>query len=171
MSRSTLLLFVFAPSIIACATSAPDANGGDSGVAQHDASSGVHDSGSQPKEDAGGTNADATTQPQDDGGTLDAQTADVLDASAPKPIVFGHSPDTLYTFDVTTNNVALVGAFSGCTQSTLTQVIDLAIDSQMNAYATTFDGIYSVDLTNAQCTLVKAGSYPNSLSFVPAGTL
>jgi hypothetical protein len=171
MSRSTIVpLLVFGPMIIACATSAPDPNAEDSGVAQNDASSPEHDSGAAPKKDSGSAN-DATTQPQDDGGTLDAQTLDVVDASGPQPVVFGHSPDSLYTFDVTTNKVTLVGAFQGCSQSTLTQVIDLAINAQMHAYATTFDGFYSVDLTTAQCTLIKAGSYPNSLSFVPVGTL
>ncbi len=174
MSRSTILLGVLASTLFglvaACAASGADASGEDSGVALNDASSGK-DTGAQPKKDAAST-ADAYVAPQDDGGsTLDAQTADVPDVSQPKPIVFGHTPDTLYAFDVDTHNVALVGPFSGCSQTTLTQVIDLAIDSQMNAFATTFDGIYSVDLGTATCTLLKTGSYPNSLSFVPAGTL
>jgi hypothetical protein len=121
------------------------------------------------KKDA--SNGVDATAPQDGGATLDAQSSDASDASAPKAIVYGHTPDTLYSYDVTTSTVTLVGAFTNCTQGTAAQVIDLAIDSQMNAYVTTFDGFYSVDLQTAACTLIKAGGYPNSLSFVPAGTL
>lgn len=128
-----------------------------------------------PKKDASTTKNDASSSSNDAGTTndasTDAQTADEPDAAPPQAIVYGHSPDTLYTFDPNTHAVTLVAAFSGCSQSLLTQVIDLAIDSKMNAYATTFDGIYSVDLSIASCTLIKTGSYPNSLSFVPAGTL
>jgi hypothetical protein len=116
------------------------------------------------------SNADAKA-PLGDAATPDAQSFDASDASAPQAIVYGHTPDTLYSFDPTTNTVTLVGAFTNCTQGTTAQVIDLAIDSQMNAYVTTFDGFYSVDLQTAACTLIKAGAYPNSLSFVPAGTL
>ena len=39
-------------------------------------------------------------------------------------------------------------------------------------FGTTFDGFYSIDRTTAVCTLIASGTnYPNSLSFVPAGTL
>ncbi len=174
MNRSTIALGVLGSALFglvaACAASGQESSGEDSGVASNDAAPLTPDSGAQPKKDAQST-VDAYVSPQDDGGTVDAQPADVVDASGPKAIVVGHTPDTLYEFDVSTHNVSLVGPFQGCTQTTLTQVIDLAIDAQMNAFATTFDGFYSVDLQTAQCTLIKAGSYPNSLSFVPAGTL
>ncbi len=38
-------------------------------------------------------------------------------------------------------------------------------------YATTFDGVYTVDAATSACKLLAFGSYPNSLSFVPAGTV
>jgi hypothetical protein len=38
-------------------------------------------------------------------------------------------------------------------------------------YGTTFTELYSIDRTTAQCTLIAAGTYPTSLSFVPAGTV
>jgi hypothetical protein len=152
--------------VVACAapTSGEDQN--DSGVPTLDAAPAKD---AKATEDAG-SKVDATT-PLGDAATLDAQSADEPDASAPKPIVYSHTPDTLYSYDVTTSAVTLVGAFTSCTQGTTAQVIDLAIDSQMNAYVTTFDGFYSLDLQTAACTLIKAGSYPNSLSFVPVGTL
>jgi hypothetical protein len=162
MNRIALSFFVV---VLGCAAPAPTEEQSDAAA---DAS--AKDGAPQNKKDAqSGSDASA---PLGDAATLDAQSADEPDAaSAPQAIVFGHTPDTLYSFDPTTNNVSLVGTFSGCSQTILTQVIDLAVDSQMNAFATTFDGFYSVDLTTAQCTLVKTGSYPNSLSFVPAGTL
>src|SRR5581483_3823913 len=70
--------------------------------------------------------------------------------------------------------VSFIGKFSGCSQTMAPpQVIDLAVDEQGNAFVTTFDGFYSLDLNSGTCTLVAKGSYtyPNSLSFVPKGTL
>ena len=80
--------------------------------------------------------------------------------------VFGHSSDVLYRLDPITKEVTAVGPFSGCSS-----VIDIAIDKDNNMYGTTFDGLYTIDKTNAHCTLVASGNYPNSLSFVPVGTL
>ncbi len=82
--------------------------------------------------------------------------------------VFAHSSDTLYKLDPVTKAVSTVAPFSGCGSS---GVIDIALDKNSDLIATTFDGIYSVDRMNAKCTLIKNGNYPNSLSFIPAGTL
>ncbi len=92
-----------------------------------------------------------------DGGSSDAAAA----------VVYAESKDTLYVLDPVTKAIKTVGAFTGCTE-----VIDIALDKDSNMYATTFDGLYTIDRTTAACTLVASGSnYPNSLSFVPAGTL
>jgi hypothetical protein len=72
----------------------------------------------------------------------------------------------LYKVDPKTKAVMTVGTFD-CTSS----VIDLAIDENNKGYMTTFGGLYSVDLSNAKCMMIAQGSYPNSLSFVPKGTL
>lgn len=171
--RSSFVLVACAL-MAACLAAACAAGGVDTPEGTPDSGGGpAKDAGTGPKKDAQASSNDASSSGNPDAGATDATTtSDASDAGiTPKPIVFGHSPDTLYSFDVTTNLVTEIGAFSGCTQNTISQVIDLAIDSQMNAFATTFDGFYSVDLSTAQCTLVKTGSYPNSLSFVPAGTL
>jgi hypothetical protein len=89
--------------------------------------------------------------------------------NAPEPIaeVFGESADTLYRLDPDTKQVTVVGPFVGCDG-----VLDIALDKDgLEIIATTFDGIYRVDKTTAACTLISSGSYPNSLSFVPAGTV
>jgi len=72
----------------------------------------------------------------------------------------------LYKLDPITHSVTVVGPFQGCSS-----VIDLAMDKDGQVLGTTFDGLYSIDKLTAQCTLIATGSYPNSLSFLPVGTL
>ena len=83
--------------------------------------------------------------------------------------VYGHSPDTLYKLDPNTKAVVVVGKFVGCG----TEVIDLALDATSNMYVTTQNpgALFKVDRANAKCTHIANGAYPNSLSFVPKGTL
>lgn len=80
--------------------------------------------------------------------------------------VWGQSPDTLYKLDPKTNAVTTIGKFQGCSG-----VIDIALDKDSNLYAATSSGLYVVDKVSVKCTLIASGSYPNSLSFVPAGTV
>jgi hypothetical protein len=90
-----------------------------------------------------------------------------FDASGSGAEVFGESTDTLYRLDPNTKAVTVVGKFSGCTG-----VIDIALDKDSNMFGTTYDGLYRIDRTTAVCTQIAPGTtYPNSLSFVPAGTL
>jgi hypothetical protein len=109
----------------------------------------------------------------DDGGTLfngDAGHGPAGEDSAPPPavaVVYAHSPDTLYRLDPTTKAVTVIGPFTGGCAN----VIDLALDENSNAFVTTFTGFYSLDLNTAACTHIADGNYPNSLSFVPKGTL
>jgi hypothetical protein len=92
----------------------------------------------------------------------------VVDVAPPEPVtvVYGHSPTTLYKLDPKTKAVSTVGTFD-CS----TQVIDLAIDQNNNAFITSFSGFFSLNLATAKCTMIQSGNYPNSLSFVPKGTL
>lgn len=81
--------------------------------------------------------------------------------------VFGHSDDTLYRLDPETKNVSVVGQFSGCAK-----VIDIALTEGSKIYATSYQSLYEVDKATAKCTeIAKGSSFPNSLSFVPKGTL
>jgi len=80
--------------------------------------------------------------------------------------VFAHSTDTLFRLDPTTNALTTVGAFTGCSQ-----VTDIALNKASVMFATTLDGLYQVDRKSAQCTQITTGTFPNSLSFVPAGTI
>ena len=127
-------------------------------------SGGVFDGGGA---DAGGgdaTQADTGPIVFSDSGPSDAATSD--GPTQEVDYVYAHSPDTLYKVDPIAKTMTTVGPFSGCSS-----VIDLAIDQNQKAWVTTFGGVYHLDLTNANCTLITTGTYPNSLSFVPAGTL
>jgi hypothetical protein len=122
------------------------------------------DSGATGNEDAG-SSEDGASLGLGLGSAPDAGTTTVADA-APIPVVYAHSADTLYELDTTTNTVSIVAPFIGCTH-----VLDIALDLASNAYVTTETGFYSVNVSNAVCTHIADGSYPNSLSFVPKGTL
>ena len=81
--------------------------------------------------------------------------------------VYGQSPTTLYKLDPLTKVLTTVGDFVGCDT-----VIDIALNKSGQMWATTFSGFYAVNPATAVCTLIASGTtYPNSLSFVPAGTL
>ncbi len=80
--------------------------------------------------------------------------------------VFGHSATTLYRLDPTTKDVTVVGSFQGCKS-----VIDIALDENSALFGTSFNELYAIDKATAKCTLVARGDYPNSLSFVPKGTV
>jgi hypothetical protein len=110
--------------------------------------------GSFTSDDGGPTFPDAGGVSHDSGGT-------------PVALVYAHSADTLYRLDANSKQIAVVGPFTGGCSG----VIDIAIDSSSNAYVTTPTGLWKVDLQNAACTHISTGSYPNSLSFVPKGTL
>src|SRR5215472_567374 len=102
-----------------------------------------------------------------DGPTLGGEGGNPEGGTGGTAEVFAESLDTLFKLDPTTKAVTVVGMFQGCSQ-----VVDIALDKDSNMYATTIDGFYKVDRTSAACTLIQMGSgYPNSLSFVPAGTL
>ena len=82
--------------------------------------------------------------------------------------VFGHSGRTLYRLDPETLGVEEVGDFTNCgTQS----VVDLALDEDSNMFGVRYGALYSIDRVTAECTLIANGEYPDSLSFVPRGTV
>lgn len=118
-----------------------------------------------------------------DGPTTVAVTAGTASTGAGGPDqiaeVYGHSAGSLYRLDPETKEVTVVGPFSGCS----TGVIDIALDKDSNLYGTTRPetppgggdetpgGLWRIDKNTAACTLVNHGELPNSLSFVPQGTL
>ena len=112
---------------------------------------------------SGGGGGDSSGIITGDGGTTGHDSG----SGTPVALVYAHSADTLYRMDPTSKQIAVVGPFSGGCST----VIDLAIDSTSNAYVTTPSDLWRLDLHTAACTFIASGSYPNSLSFVPKGTL
>lgn len=117
--------------------------------------------------------AAADDAPTSDGGGTPSSSFGQPDASAPSSPaavvheVFGHSPSVLYRLDPTTKAITEVGPFKGCDS-----VIDIAIDESSNIVADGYNALYTVDKATAQCTKISGGSgLPDSLSFVPRGTL
>src|SRR5438067_11828282 len=110
--------------LMGCSSSTSSPDDSDAGIKEP-----APDSGAMPK-DSGTSSKDSGADADggmviDDSGSFD---------SGPAPsIVYGHTADALYSFDVATTTVILIGKFSGCTQTMgLTQVIDLAVDEKGN---------------------------------------
>ncbi len=129
--------------------------------------------------DGGGTDGSGTDDSSmgmgDDGpmGFGDSMPPPPKDSGAPPPVavVYAHSPDTLYKLDPMTKAVTVIGPFNGGCNTDCTDIIDIALDANSNAYVTTFGAFYKCDLKTAALTHIADGGYPNSLSFVPKGTL
>jgi hypothetical protein len=154
ISRACLIAFgaAFAAFVVACGSSESR-----SGFAE-----GAREGQSSPTEPTPGASSGTS-------GTFNE-----VDAAPPPPppppppvtVVYGHSATTLFQLDPVTKAVTVVGDFD-CSN----QVTDLAIDENNAAFVTSFGGFFSLDLATAKCSLIASGSYPNSLSFVPKGTL
>jgi len=94
--------------------------------------------------------------------------------------VYAHSELTLYRFNPVAGDFVTVGEFT-CLNSDggVAEMLDIAIDrtgnmvgtAAMSEHATIVGRLVSIDKTTAACTVLKTGSYPNSLAFVPVGTV
>ena len=140
---------------IGCSATPPDGtfsnSGGSAGSGNVGGSAGQAGSGGSGGE--GGFNF-----PMDDGG-----------AGGPPQLpgeVFGHSSDTLYKLEPYSKQVTVIGPFQGCSTSSIWPSTKIR-----KIIGTSYGGLYWIDKTSAKCTQISSGTYPNSLSFVPAGTL
>ena len=158
-SLSLLLVPAAAALVLACGSSNP--NSGFAGLDGGDDSGSVTVGGGDSS--VGGGGSDGGMGLLGDGSVSKPETG----TGTPVPVVYAHSDGTLYRLDPNGNQIAVVGPFSGGCSS----VIDLAIDSASNAFVTTSSDLWSLDLTTAACTHIASGNYPNSLSFVPKGTV
>lgn len=109
------------------------------------------------------------TEPVDGGTTpADGGFGPATDAGPPPEVheVYGQSATTLYKLEPATKAVSKVGDFKKCEP-----IIDIALDEHSTIWAVSDNTLYTVDKSTAECTKVSSGKYPNSLSFVPKGTL
>ncbi|MBX3210594.1 MAG: hypothetical protein KF850_01030 [Labilithrix sp.] len=106
------------------------------------------------------------------------------DGGKPPGRIYAHDKNTLYRFDPLAGTLVEVGVFDCVPQNGVgglgstkenDAVIDLALDRTGQMYATTYWRFIKVDATSGACQVIKteavANRYPNSLSFVPAGTI
>lgn len=130
------------------------------------------DAGSTKRKDSGGTRQDVP----------DGADPFLEDGGKPAGRVFAHSSNTLYRYDPLVNTIVKIGKFSCLPQGAGAlgskdndAVIDIALDRTGQMYATTYWRFLKVDADTANCTIVRTASqtnqYPNSLSFVPIGTV
>lgn len=103
--------------------------------------------------------------PSGDGGAGFASEAGPPDPSGAGE-VFGHSDSVLYRVDTISRSVTEVGPFNGCSS-----VNDIALDETSSIYASTGTELFYVETNTGNCTRISTGTFPNSLSFVPAGTV
>ena len=107
----------------------------------------------------------------------DAEVADTYIPPGTPGRVYAHTKDTLYLYEPVGGELKQIGKFSCLDAANAGDiVVDLAVDRTGTVYATTFRRFLRVDPITASCTEIKlalAGdkSYPNALSFVPAGTV
>src|SRR5262245_57006879 len=94
--------------------------------------------------------------------------------------VYAHSSLTLYRFNPVAGDFVTVGTFD-CLNADggVAEMLDIAIDRDGNMVGTAamsehnsiVGRLVSIDKMTAACTVLKTGSYPNSLAFVPVGTV
>ena len=120
----------------------------------------------------------------DDGTQTDPNTGDTQLGEADKPLsdggkppgkIYVHTGATLFLFDPLAaggaGTLTEIGAFD-CLAAENDTMIDIAVDRSNNIYGTSFNGFLKISATDAKCTyILKAGSYPNSLAFMPIGTV
>jgi hypothetical protein len=130
--------------------------------------SGTGGTGGEPAEGAGGSGAGPSVGGNGAGGEAGGFTTGGGGDGGFQgtPEVFGHSRTTIYKLNPESKAVGVVGPFVGCTD-----IEDIALDAQSNLFGTSDEGLFEIDKVTGDCTMVAPGDYPNSLSFVPAGTL
>jgi len=138
--------------------------------------------GTSAKTDGGGAGADHPaidlSGPGDGPPFADGFAAPDLDPRVGE--VYAHSARTLYKFNPVAGEFATVGSFT-CLEGTdgVAEMLDIAIDrggnmvgtAAMSEHAVIVGRLVSIDKMTAACAVLKTGSYPNSLAFVPVGTV
>ncbi len=94
------------------------------------------------------------------------------DGGTPPGFVYAHTAETLYLWEPIGKTLTKVGDFSCLEESD--RMLDIAVDRDGVMYGTSDLGFLSINPTTAACSYVKKDAsiqYPNSLSFVPMGTV
>lgn len=108
---------------------------------------------------------------------LDAAPPLITDAGPARGTIYVHTGRTLFLFDPVGRTFKKIGNFSCLTTDAFyDEVGDIAVNRDGEIYGTTLDDRFiKIDPLTASCTEIATSTavsgYPNSLSFVPRGTL
>ncbi|MBK8218599.1 MAG: hypothetical protein IPK71_33120 [Myxococcales bacterium] len=98
------------------------------------------------------------------------------DATVTSGAVYLHTGKTLFLFEPYGKTLKKIGDFSCLGTGTFSEVGDIAVNRDGEIYGTTLDDTFiKIDPLTASCTVIAPERpgvrFPNSLSFVPRGTL
>lgn len=94
------------------------------------------------------------------------------DGRKPPGRVYAHTATTLYLFEPLEKTLTKIGDLSCLNPGD--RLLDIALDRDSVMYGTSYEGFLKIDPDDATCSYVKEdrdAQYPNSLSFVPMGTV
>lgn len=94
------------------------------------------------------------------------------EGKTPPGRVYAHTAGTLYLFDPLIQKLTTIGPFQCLNEED--RMLDVALDRHGVMYGTSDDGFLQIDPRDGSCAYVKEdpfAGYPNSLTFVPAGTV
>ena len=118
----------------------------------------------EPKKDAGKKRREDPPQTEED--------PPLADGGKPPGRVYAHTAKTLYLLDPLADSLTKIGDL-GCLNPG-DRLLDIALDRVGVMYGTSDKGFLKIDPVDASCSYVKedpAAMYPNSLAFVPIGTV
>lgn len=124
------------------------------------------------REDDAGKKEKDTGTPVDEPPAKPPADPPLPDGGKPPGLVFGHTSDTLYLWEPLSKKLTMVGKFDCLNPGD--RVLDIALDRNGMMYGTSDDGFLQIDVLDAKCTYKHqdpSAQYPNSLAFVPLGTV
>jgi len=158
---ASAIVLALLPTVVGC-----------SGAAEDDKKSGLNEKEpSKKKKPADDTSGEASGENpgETEGPTGNPVTPPPAPAAA--PMIYAHTKDTLYTFDSGEKKLTEVGKLN-CLPSATDRLLDIAVDGKGTIFGTTDAAFLAINPKDATCTRIVAKTgLPNSLSFVPTGTL
>jgi len=125
-----------------------------------------------PLSDAGKKKDTGKEDPPDPDPNPNPDPEPLPDSGKPPGRVFAHTRDTLFIFEPIGRKLTAIGKLACLAVGD--DLLDIAIDQTGNMYGTTRTHFIKIVPTDATCTIIgtkAANQYPNSLSFVPQGTV
>lgn len=142
----------------------PDTNG-----AQLPPSGSSASGGSSGASSSGASGSSSSSSGSSSGSSGDAG----ADAAKPGPVydVYASTIDTLFGFDPKTSTLKTIAKYPCLNPGE--PMLDIAVSTTGAMYGVSYNRFFSIDRTTATCTslVIAGGIYPNSLAFVPAGTV